>query len=52
VKTVLSDASLWDADLSVIPGLTEKLSGLLLAIGQEGMKKAMMINQESNNSNI
>ena len=37
VKTVLSDASLWDADLTLIPGFAEKVSEKLSAIMQQGM---------------
>jgi len=37
VKTVLSDSTLWDADLSLIPGFAEKVSILLQEIMQLGM---------------
>ena len=41
VKTVLSDASLWDADLSIIPELTEKVTEKLILIMEQGMMAAI-----------
>jgi tagaturonate reductase len=37
VKTVLSDASLWEADLATIPGFEEKVTEKLLEILHKGM---------------
>ncbi|MBC7687397.1 MAG: tagaturonate reductase [Aquabacterium sp.] len=45
VKTVLSDASLWDADLTLIPGFAETVTEKLLEIMQRGM--LAMLQQEN-----
>ncbi|MBC7889435.1 MAG: tagaturonate reductase [Ferruginibacter sp.] len=37
VKTVLSDASLWDVDLTLIPGFAEKVTEKLQEIMEQGM---------------
>ena len=45
VKTVLSDASLWDADLTLIPGFAETVTAKLLEIMQRGI---MAVLQQEN----
>ncbi|MEJ7589490.1 MAG: tagaturonate reductase [Ferruginibacter sp.] len=41
VNTVLSDASLWDADLTLIPGFKEKVTAQLLKIIRDGMMQML-----------
>lgn len=47
VKTVLSDASLWEADLSRIPGFTETVTAKLLQLIEQGAM-AVIIEKNSN----